>query len=58
MIETIKIGTLKWYHILNPSEEDLEYLKNNFHFHHLDIDDCRTFLPKTPKLIFMTIIIL
>ncbi len=42
MIETIKIGTLKWHHILNPSDENLDYLKDNFHFHPLDLEDCRT----------------
>lgn len=43
MIETIKIGTLKWHHLLNPTEEDLNYLKDNFYFHPLDIEDCKSF---------------
>ena len=42
MIETIKIGTLKWHHVLNPTEENLQYLKDNFYFHPLDIEDCKT----------------
>ncbi len=42
MIETIKIGTLKWHHILNPTDENLQYLKDNYHFHPLDIEDCKT----------------
>jgi len=42
MIETIKIGTLKWHHILNPTDDNLKYLKDNFYFHPLDIEDCRT----------------
>ncbi|MFA8449132.1 MAG: magnesium transporter CorA family protein [Bacteroidales bacterium] len=42
MIETVKIGTLKWHHIVNPAEEDLKYLRDNFHFHPLDIEDCRS----------------
>lgn len=42
MIETIKIGTLKWHHILNPTDENLQYLKDNFYFHPLDIEDCKT----------------
>jgi magnesium transporter len=41
MIETIKIGRLRWLHINNPSEEDFEYLGNTLHFHQLDIEDCR-----------------
>jgi magnesium transporter len=50
MIETIKLGTLKWHHVLNPTEEDLEYLKVNFHFHPLDIEDCRSIINQRPKI--------
>jgi magnesium transporter len=42
MVETVKIGTLKWHHMISPSEEDLQYLKDNFYFHPLDIEDCRS----------------
>lgn len=42
MVETVKIGTLRWHHIISPSEEDLQYLKENFYFHPLDIEDCRS----------------
>jgi magnesium transporter len=42
MIETIDFGAVKWHHILNPSEEDLLFLEDNFHFHPLDIEDCRS----------------
>jgi len=41
MIETIKIGRLRWLNIKSPSEEDLNELENQFHFHHLDIEDCQ-----------------
>ena len=41
MIETIKIGRLKWQHIKSPSEEDFSYLDHIYHFHPLDIEDCR-----------------
>ena len=50
MIETIKMGTLKWHHVLNPSEEDLQYLRDNFHFHPLDIEDCRSLINQRPKI--------
>jgi len=50
MIEKLKIGTLKWYHILNPSDENLEFLKDNFHFHPLDIEDCRASHNQRPKI--------
>ncbi|MBI9034556.1 MAG: magnesium transporter CorA family protein [Bacteroidales bacterium] len=42
MIETIKLGRLKWYHVLDPSDENLQFLSDNFHFHPLDIEDCRS----------------
>lgn len=42
MVDTVKIGTLRWHHIVSPSEQDLQYLKENFHFHPLDIEDCRS----------------
>jgi magnesium transporter len=42
LIETIQHQDLKWYHILTPTEENLSYLKDNFHFHPLDIEDCRS----------------
>ena len=41
MIETIQHGTLKWQHITNPTEDDFDYLDENFNFHPLDIEDCR-----------------
>jgi len=39
--EVIKIGRLRWLHINNPTEEDFEEFENKFHFHQLDIEDCR-----------------
>lgn len=42
MIEQIQMGKLSWYHILNPSNDDFEFLLNKFHFHPLDIEDCKT----------------
>lgn len=41
MIGTIKIGRLKWLNISSPSEEDLDFLESTYHFHPLDIEDCR-----------------
>lgn len=49
MIETVKIGTIRWHHILSPVDEDLEYLRDNFHFHPLDLEDCRS-LNQRPKI--------
>lgn len=50
MIETIKIGTLKWHHVLSPSEDDLQFLSDNFYFHPLDLEDCRSKLNQRPKI--------
>ncbi len=41
MRKTIKIGRLRWLHINNPTEEDLNEFEHKFHFHQLDIEDCR-----------------
>lgn len=49
MIQTIKIGTLRWHNIQNPTDEDLDFLKDNFHFHPLDIEDCRS-VNQRPKI--------
>ena len=43
MIETIKIGRLRWLNIKDPSEEDFIFLENQFHFHPLDLEDCQQF---------------
>ncbi len=50
MIETVKIGTIKWHHVLQPTEDDLQFLQDTFHFHALDIEDCRSVLNQRPKI--------
>jgi len=50
MIETIRIGTLKWSHIVRPTDEDLQILKDHYHFHPLDIDDCKATTNLRPKI--------
>lgn len=49
MVDTISLGMLKWHHITNPTIEDLDFLRENFHFHPLDIDDCSSFVQR-PKI--------
>ena len=49
MVDTIILGMLKWHHITNPTVEDLDFLRENFHFHPLDIDDCSSFVQR-PKI--------
>ena len=41
MVETIEYQSLKWLHITNPSEEEYRFLLDEYHFHPLDIEDCR-----------------
>lgn len=42
MIDSVKTSALTWYHIMDPSEEDLQFLRDRFHFHPLDIEDCKS----------------
>lgn len=49
MIETIKFNTFNWIHILNPSEENFDFLIENYNFHPLDIEDCRSKVQR-PKI--------
>ncbi len=49
MVDTIDFGMLKWHHITNPTVEDLDFLRDNFHFHTLDIEDCSSFVQR-PKI--------
>ncbi len=50
MIETIKFGTLRWSHIVRPTEDDLRALEERYHFHPLDLEDCRTEINLRPKI--------
>jgi len=49
MVETINFDNLKWVHVLNPSDEDYEFLLDEFGFHPLDIEDCRS-INQRPKI--------
>ena len=49
MIETLTINKLNWHHIIDPKDEDLKFLENNFKFHPLDIEDCRS-VNQRPKI--------
>ncbi|MDR1005256.1 MAG: magnesium transporter CorA family protein [Bacteroidales bacterium] len=42
MIETINFENVRWVHVLNPSDDDYDFLLNTFGFHPLDIEDCRS----------------
>ena len=49
MTDAIKIGKLQWIHIQNPTDENLEKLQETYHFHPLDIEDCRSYTQR-PKI--------
>src|SRR5665647_927133 len=42
MIETLELSKIIWYHIVDPRIEDLKFLEDNFKFHPLDIEGCRS----------------
>ena len=42
MIGKLQIGKLKWYHIPYPNDKNMEFLRDNFDFHPLDLDDCQS----------------
>ncbi len=50
MIESIKFDNLVWSHIVRPTEEDLQALKDYYHFHPLDLEDCRSTVNLRPKI--------
>lgn len=49
MIETIQYQSIKWLQITNPSEDDYRHLLEDYQFHPLDIEDCRS-SNQRPKL--------
>lgn len=49
MIEQLNLGKLRWYHISIASDENIEFLKDKFNFHPLDIEDCQSKVQR-PKI--------
>ncbi|GAI08483.1 unnamed protein product, partial [marine sediment metagenome] len=39
-LELLTWGDLTWVNIEKPTEREMEYLAQNYHFHPLDLDDC------------------
>jgi len=39
LMETLKCGKIEWVHIENPSKKDMEFLKKNFNFHPIILDE-------------------
>ncbi len=49
MIETIQYKAIRWLDITNPSEADYRMLLEDYEFHPLDIEDCRS-ATQRPKI--------
>jgi magnesium transporter len=49
MIETLTIGKVKWLHLQSPNDEDLIKIQEEYNFHPLDIDDCKSYTQR-PKI--------
>ena len=50
-IESITWGDLTWVNVQPPTAREIEYLAQNYPFHHLDLDDClsRKQIPKVDE---------
>ncbi len=48
-IESVTWGDLTWVNIENPTENETEYLAQNYSFHPLDLDDCLSRIQR-PKI--------
>lgn len=41
-IQQIKTEKIRWINIINPGQKEIDYLREKFHFHPLDLKDCLT----------------
>jgi len=48
-LEPLTRGNLTWVNIEGPTEQETEYLAQNYHFHPLDLDDCLSRIQR-PKI--------
>ena len=48
-LESLTWGDLTWVNIEKPTEQETEYLAQNYPFHHLDLDDCLSRIQR-PKI--------
>ncbi len=48
-LESLIWGNLTWINIEGPTEQETEYLAQNYHFHPLDLDDCLSRIQR-PKI--------
>ncbi|MGD8736764.1 MAG: CorA family divalent cation transporter, partial [Anaerolineae bacterium] len=48
-IETLSHGGVTWVNIEKPTPEDVDYLREHYPFHPLDLEDCLSRLER-PKI--------
>jgi len=48
-VESLAWGDLTWVNIERPTDQETEYLAQNYHFHPLDLDDCLSRIQR-PKI--------
>lgn len=48
-IQEVKTNGLRWVNIVNPTSEEIEYLRDKYKFHPLDLEDCLT-ITQRPKI--------
>jgi len=48
-LESLTWGNLTWVNVEGPTEQETEYLAQNYHFHPLDLDDCLSRIQR-PKI--------
>jgi len=49
MIGKLQLGKLKWLHIPYPNDENIDFLRENYDFHPLDLEDCQSKVQR-PKI--------
>ncbi len=60
-VKTVKYKGLRWVSVVKPTNEEIEYLRQNYKFHPLDLKDClspaqRPNLDKYPDYMFMILL--
>ena len=48
-MEVLSVGDITWIYIQRPTQKEMHYLAENYHFHALDLEDCLTRLQR-PKI--------
>ncbi|MDD5342192.1 MAG: magnesium transporter CorA family protein [Patescibacteria group bacterium] len=49
-VKTLQVKDLRWVNVVKPTNEEIEYLRKNFSFHPLDLNDCLSSPAQRPNL--------